>query len=187
MSEIPEPAFGAVPPPVEEDDAGETLDTSTLSRLRATRSRIGKGAEPLDVDVPGYDGQLVLRFVWTDLDQMAKTGPEIAKIKDPAQRTTAASADAIASACTEVLVRVEETDKAGIAHKVVKPLSTNGVPVTFGDKRLAFALGFDAPNNQRDMVIRTFNNTYALIDVAGELAEWLSDTTKSVNDQTLGE
>lgn len=175
---IPEAPLSPPAPLVEGEDLLSSLQPNILSGLRAKRDKLGAGAEPDFFDVPGYDEQLVLKFVWVPLKVLGKTGVELIKIKEPTEQTIAAAADAIVATCSEIFVRVDGD---------VKPLSTNNVPVTFGDPRVAFALQFPPVKDARSAVISTFGNEYALIKAANSLTEWLENTSTSVNERYLGE
>lgn len=178
MSEvIPDAPLSPPPPGVDGEDLVSSLQPNILSGLRAKRDRLGAGSEPDYFDVPGYDEQLVLKFVWVPLKELSRTGVQLIKIKEPTEQTISAAADAIAATCAEILVRVDKT---------IKPLSMNGVPVTFSDPRVGVALGFTA-TDARSSVVRTFNNEYALIKIANAVTEWLEDASKSVNERYLGE
>lgn len=158
------------------------IDHTILGTLRAQRAQIGAGANPLHLEVPGYDGRLVVAYKWTEPRALSRTAKQLSQIKEPTEQMVAASADTLVAACEEVFVRVEEN-----GNLVLKPLSTDGHPVTFSDPRLAYALGFEDPRNARDMAIRAFNNEYALMRQAGAVVEWLEDTTRKVNEDFLGE
>jgi len=177
---IPEVPLEAAPPALVEEDAS-AVQPSILTDLRARRSELGSGSKPLELDVPGYGGQLVLQFRWVTFKQLARTGTQLARIKEPTAQTIAAAADAIVATCSEILCRVEEN-----GARVVLPLSTNGIPVTFADPRVAYTLGFDPTQDARTTVIRAFNNEYALIDVANRVTTWLEDTSKAVDEEYVG-
>lgn len=162
-----------------ETTAAPAVDTSILGGLRQSRQKIGAGAKPLDITVPGYDDQLVARFRWTPVERLASTSKSLANIDNPATQRVAAAADALVQCNDEILVRVGGE---------LKPLSTNEFPVTFSDgERIAYALGFDKPDTARECVRRVFNNDYAVIDVASKLMAWLEDTSRRVSEEQLGE
>jgi hypothetical protein len=176
---IPDVPLDAAPPAlVTEDDTA--VEPSILNDLRVRRAKAGAGAEPLYLDVPNYDGKLVLEFKWVPLKKLARTGVQLAKIKEATTQTIAAAADTVVATCSELLVRLEgETE--------TRPLSTNGVPVTFGDPRVAYALGFPKAADARTTVVSAFNNEYALIDVANKVTAWLENTTLTGDEAFLGE
>jgi hypothetical protein len=165
-------------PSVPQNDA-PSVDQSILGGLRQARQKIGAGADPLDIPVPGYDGQLVIRYRWVPMEQLASTARSLVKIDNPTKQHIAAAADAHNQCCDEVLVRV---------NGELKPLSTNEFPITFADgERLAFALGFQKPATARECVQAVFNNDYALVDTAFKVMSWLEDTSRKVSEEQLGE
>jgi hypothetical protein len=171
------------------DDVVEEVKTDIFSELQAQRAKIGAGSPPLDLDVPGYDGKLVLRFTWIPIKQLARTGPQLAKIKEPTAQQVAAAADAIAATCSEILVRVDgKLESLSVLMVDPENPSANDIPVTFIEgERVAFALGFTKAPDARTTVIRAFKNEYALLDVAQRLSIWLEDTSKNVNEEYVGE
>lgn len=163
------------------------VEASIIGGLRQSRSKIGAGSKPLYLDVPGYDGKLVLRFKWIPFRELSSTSRSLSQITELTTQAVAAAADTVGLTCEEVCVRVPGADHTPEYPKGIAPLSTNGEPVSFTDERLAYALDFTAPDNQRDMVVRAYNNEYALIDQAAAVVEWLKDTSRKVDETFLGE
>ncbi|MGZ4530805.1 MAG: hypothetical protein ACXVXP_00465 [Mycobacteriaceae bacterium] len=169
------------PPTPAEEAQVETPSVlpSILGDLRSARAKIGAGADPLEVVIPGYDEKLVVAFRWVPITELAATSKQLQRIKEATAMQVAAAADTLVATCDEVKVRVEGE---------VKPLSTNGIPITFSDgDRLSYALGFPKPKSARECCVATFNNEYAMIDVAFKVMEWLEDTSKRVDSEHLGE
>lgn len=161
-----------------------SVELSILGDLRQSRKKIGAGATPLDIPIPGYDGKLVVRFRWTPMERLASTAKSLAKIDNPTQQQIAAAADALVQCCDEFLVRVNGED----GKTELKSLSTNEFPITFSDgDRISFALGFEKPKSARECVQAVFNNDYALIDTSFKLITWLEDTSRKVSEEQLGE
>ncbi len=148
-----------------------------LSQLRERRAKIGQGSDPLDLDIPGYGGDLVIRYKWTPFSELTATAPQLQRITQPTAQALAACADTLVAACEEVLIRVEGE---------VRPLSTDGTPIRFDD-RLADALGFDRTKTARQCAMQVFKNDYALIEQSEAVMEWLRGTSQEVNDTFLGE
>ena len=48
------------------------VEPSILGVLREARARIGAGAKPLEVTIPGYDGKLVIRFRWVPVKELSR-------------------------------------------------------------------------------------------------------------------
>jgi hypothetical protein len=158
------------------DTPQQTADQSIVSALRARRSKIGRGADPLDLAVPGYGGELVIRYRWVPLEELTVTAESLSEIKGQAELTIAASADTLVATCQEVFVKWDGE---------LKPLSTDGTPVKFDD-RLAYSLGIES-KSARQVATDTFSNEYSLIQTGNVVVEWLKDTTRKVNADFLGE
>lgn len=160
------------------EETPAVLDASILGQLRASRAKIGAGAEPLKLAIPGYDPEVVVKYKWVPLKTLTRTAQSLSKMTEMSEQAIAAAADTVVSTCHEVCVRI---------NGELVPLSTSDVPVTFGDPRLAYALGFGNPGNARQMAVLAFNNEHALINLAAEIVEWLKDTTRRVDEEALGE
>jgi hypothetical protein len=152
---------------------------SIATTLQTLRGQLGQNAAPLDLDVPGYDGLLVIRFKWVPFSEISKNSEALKKIGNRGVLAVAACCETLISTCQEFLCRSED----GELH----PLSQTDIPITFADRRLADALGFDPSMNVREYVKATFNNDYAVIDTANTVMEWLQDTSKRINKTLLGE
>jgi hypothetical protein len=159
-------------------DGGVTGDTqSVISSLRDLRSKLGSQAPPLDIVVPGYDNVLLLRCKWVPLKTLSEAAQGLDKITEPTELHIAAAADTLVTTCQEFVIRV---------GKEIKPLSQDGVPITFGDPRLPELLGFAPVESARAAVRAVFANEYALIETGNAVVEWLKDTTKRVNADLQG-
>jgi hypothetical protein len=152
---------------------------SVLDDLKRLRSGIGAGAEPIDLAIPGYKGRLVARFRWVPVDELAVTSKSLRAIKDPTQQQIAAAADALVATNDEILVKVDDK---------LESLQHQGIPVTFvnGDG-LTLALGLPKSNSARECVLAVFGNEYALLDLASKVMTWLEDTSRTVDEEHLGE
>lgn len=161
------------------EEATQSVLSSILGDLRQSRQKIGAGADPLDIAVPGYDGRLVVRFRWVPPEQLAATSKSLQAIKNPTAQQIAAAADTLVATCDEFLVRVDGE---------LQPLSTNEFPITFSDgDRLSYALGFPKPSTARECCQLVFNNDYAMGDTAFKVMTWLEDTSRRVSEEQLGE
>lgn len=149
---------------------------SVIASLREARNKIGANADPVRIAVPGYNGDLVIEYQWIPFEEISATSDSLSQIKDIADLNVAAAADTVVACCREVFVRIDGR---------LQPLSTNGTPVKFDD-RLAYSLGIEA-TTARATAIAVFNNEYALIETANELAKWLKDASVRVNGEFLGE
>ena len=149
---------------------------SVIASLREHRNQLGANSAPLELEVPGYDGLLLIRYRWVSLKDLSKNTENLQRIKESNEQNVAAAADTLIGTCDEFLVRVGDE---------LQPLSDNGVPITFGDTRLVGLLGFDTPKTVRDAVRSVFGNEYALIKTASVIIEWLQDTSLKVDQGFL--
>ncbi len=156
----------------------EDNDTlSVLAELRTLRGTLGGESKPLDLEVPGYKGLLLIRYKWVPYSQIAQNAKSLSKIEETAERQLSAAADVLVDTCEEFLIRVGEE---------LQPLSKNDIPVTFGDPRLPESLGFMPTDTARKACMRVFNNDYALIRTADVVTTWLQDTSRKVDADVLG-
>lgn len=152
------------------------MSATLLQQLRDRRQALVAG-RTIDLDVPGYDGDLVVRYRFVPYEELAAAGEALAKVKDPRQREVFAACDTLARCADEVFLRVGGE---------LTPVSEDGVPVKFDD-RLAEALGFDDPGSARLNVRETFAcNDYAVIAQAIEVSAWLQDGEANATEEAAG-
>lgn len=170
------PAPEAVTAPVSN---GLNVLPNVLDGLAKMRAQIGANAKPVDIAIPGYDGQLIARFKWVPAEDLAATAKSLAQIKNPTKQQLAAAADALVACNEEILVKVDGK---------LESLLHEGEPVTFSyGTGLLLALKLPPVASARDCVFAVFGNDYALADVATRLLTWLEDTTRQVDEEHLGE
>jgi hypothetical protein len=160
----------AVPP--NPDDAQSLLD-----QIKEQREDLKSGEHRLELDVPGYNGMLVVRYKpvrWDVIEQLTK---KVRKDKSGVSKNVLASTDTIIEACEEVLLRVN--------GELTSIPTGQGGPVQF-DSRLASALSFEA-ETARQVVAGVFPNEMGVIDHNVRYSRWLRDVTKEVDDDLLGE
>lgn len=171
------PAPAAVAAPV--DSNGLNVLPSVLDGLRSARAKIGANADPVDIAIPGYNGQLIARFKWVPANELVATSKSLTAIKNPTQQQLAAAADALVACNEEILVKVDGK---------LESLQHEGEPVTFSyGTGLLLALGLSPVSSARECVFAVFGNDYALADVCQRLMVWLEDTTRQVDEEHLGE
>ena len=159
--------------PVDESDV-----TSTLAQIREARKTIGAGADPLDLEVPGYNHLLVIRYKWIPFKELSSSSQRLSKIQDVTDRSIAAAAETVTKTCQEILIRVDGT---------LKPLAQEGQPAqTFASPELGTVLGFPVQQSARENARAVFNNEYALIDAGAKIVTWLEDTSQQIGETTLG-
>lgn len=182
MSDIPvsDPAPVDAQPVLVPASATEPVpdgDTSILASIRQKREKLGAGSTPVTLDIPGYDGELLARYKWVPLRTLTRTAQQLSAMSEPTEQSINAAADSLVATCQEILIRVGD---------VVKPLAKDSLPITFGDPRLAEALGFQHQSEARENCKQVFRNEYAVIAQGAQVVEWLQDTTRKVDGQALG-
>lgn len=160
-------------------EPGLGIDSSVLSTLRRQRAKLGAGADPIRLDLPGYDGNLVAQFRWVPANTLAATSKSVQAIKNQTAQNIAAAADAIAATNNEILVKV---------YGKLESLEHEGQPVTFSNgEGLCVALGLPKPRSTRECVEAVLGNEYALLSLAVKVMEWLENTSAEVDGAHLGE
>lgn len=173
----------AIEDEVRENDVGSV---SVLDSLREKRDKLGAEREPLQLDVPGYDGELVVEYKYIPYTIMRKRSQSILKQKPGAARDIGAACDTLVLCCQSIYMKVQD-QLVNIAE------TEKEVPTTFGDDRLGQALGFtfDQSNPQdgpaRQGVLETFRNEYSIFDQAMRVTKWLQNTHRTVDEEFLGE
>lgn len=155
---------------------------SVWDRLRADHERIAADRPPLELDVPGYHGTLVVRYRFVPLKDATRNAEKLARLKDIGEQALLSAIDTLILACQEILVRDPDTgDLRGLADD-------GDEPIRF-DERLARGMswtpgptGFTA----RAITRKLFSNDYALIQQAREVSEWMSESAQEIGDDFLG-
>jgi hypothetical protein len=155
---------------------GNGAGASHLDWLRA-RHEVIAADRHLDLDVPGYQGRLVVRYGAVPWSVVSKAQDLIAKPGRDGEGSLLAQVDFLVAACREVLVR----DAAG----ELAPIDPSGETRRF-DPELATLLGAGT-NNARALVRWIFANDPAVAVQAGEVMSWSIDTDADVSDDLLGE
>jgi hypothetical protein len=148
---------------------------SQLDRLKERRRRAREEREPLDLDIPGYGGELVARYRVLSFEEMEKLqdrGGKMARAAD-IEVELKITMDTIAAACVGIFLR--EDGK-------LRPL--NEVDAKFGDEpvrydeRLAEAVGVDSEGKVRILIRRMFPTELSIIGHLQRVSNWMS----GVND-----
>lgn len=138
---------------------------SVVSRLRELRESFSNDAH-VDLDVPGYRGELVARYVplaWDVIRGLAIRG-ERGKRNPDVGPTLAA--DGLANAVDGFFFR--EGDD-------LVPVTWQGDPVTQYGNALAAVLGIEGTESVRETVKAVFPDEFALVSHYGELMEWQAE------------
>lgn len=162
------------------------IEESVLNDLRRKRDTLGEARQPLKLDVPGYDGELVVEYKYVPYPEMRIRSQAILRQKPGAARDIGAACDTLILCCQAIYMRVNE--------RLVNVASEDReIPTTFGDDRLAEALGFSFDTQKKDHgparqgVLETFRNEYTIFNQAEKVTKWLQNTHSSIDEEFLGE
>lgn len=147
---------------------------SLLASLRAKREAIASERH-LDLDIPGYDGQLVARYgpvAWEVIDKIAE---RVNRSNSP-RADVHGAADLLIAACREILIR-QNDELISLNHAIA---DFGDEPVTYSH-RLDEVLGINA-GSSREVVIQAFNNDLALVPHQATLLRWLQESDQEVDE-----
>ena len=158
------------------ENGSQEIPASVFEELRQDHQKIGRG-QTVTIDVPGYHGNLRVRYKWVERGELTKRGRLLAKkTSDPDTLDILASCDTLITTCEELVVVVDGEEK-----------SLDDPPVTFlNSKMLTKHLGIEATGDPRETIRDIFNNDYALVKTAISLSRWLEDTSREVDLEALG-
>lgn len=166
---------------VVEDAADENGDLSAASPLDQLKQQYKEVQESrghtVDLEVPGYDGQLVASYRLMTTDEVERLVKRHNKIKSVTQRNLIVAMSILGAACEVISLRVK--DELQPLHEI-KELPT---PIKF-DKRLADALGFEATQSA-EVITAVFPTEWSVIEHYRRLSSWMNDTTKEDFDDFL--
>lgn len=165
--------------------AGSTGPQSIMDSLKAKRESIG-AQKFQNLDIPGYDGELVARFKrmkWEALAEIAERAEE-GRSK---RKALNGHADVIATACEELLIRRMQPggeEELTPMHELF-PDEFGSTPVRF-DPRLASFLNLDIDGTPtaRKVVFGVFNNDLAVTALHNDLGAWMQ-SSKSEEDEAF--
>lgn len=146
----------------------EVQASSILDDLRARRQEISQ-RKTVDLEVPGYDGKLVVRYRRLEWEELSKIGNRAEKSKNP-RKVLIAHVDTIVGACEEVFYRQVPGGPLVRLADVI-PDNEEGLPVKY-DQRLADFFGVEG-GSARKVCLAVFNNPLAVPIHHNELAEWM--------------
>jgi hypothetical protein len=153
------------------DEPNGSVPGSLLDRLRTHANEVQR-TRTLDLPVPGFGGDLLLRFKPLDVGQLERF------VESRSQGRTGQISEGIDAMCT-CCIGVYARD----AGKLIQLTDADG-PVRI-EHRLAVMLGMEIPIDStltaREVSIRLFgNNAFALGTFVDELATWMADPTAQV-------
>lgn len=172
LSEEPvTPLPGAIEPEENTSVAGSVLD-----RLRRKREAV-MNDRSVDLEVPGYDGEIVLRCKYLDMRVLSAIGQRVMKTeKDQAKRNIIMAQDALINACDEILVR-QDGELVGL----MQAWRDEDRPVNFSSPEVAEFFGFDA-KTARDCIMGVFGEKDALIaSVNMKYQAWVLGSTEDID------
>jgi hypothetical protein len=160
-------------------DASENGHRSHLDFLRARHTELARD-RTLDLDVPGYQGRLVVRYGAVPYATVARSARVLSEPGASADAMFASSADTLIAACREVLYRGEDGELEAIGPDA---------PYRY-DQKLADLLG-SATTTARQLVHWLFGGDEAakvrIGSQAGELVGWLQDVDSETTEALAGE
>lgn len=154
---------------------------SPLAYIAAKRAKLGAGADPLKVPVPGFDGDLILVNRWVPLRSLSQVAQNLTSIEQPMELRIAAACDTLQKTVTEILIRVPGPD-----GPVLKSLDPSGNPINFSNPAVATHVGQPDAKSGRENVEALFGNEYSLVNTADRVVSWLQDTSKKFDGEILG-
>lgn len=175
-----------------EAQAETTRQNNVLEEITRQREEL-QGQHHLILEIPGYNGLLGVRYNNIGTDITEKVGKKLRKelkARGGEGESLLTSLDTLINACDQIVVkdpdhpRVLPDDKG--EPTVWRPIDPdNPVPVRF-DRRLASILKFDA-GSAREAVLGVFGQEHAVVAQSLAVSRWLTDITREVDQDLLGE
>lgn len=160
--------------------------TSLLGALREQSQQLAN-EQTIDIPITGWHPiELVARYRFVDAERGHEIGKQIrddARYTDDTQRAEAGLIAVMVEACTGIYAR--EGDK-------LEPVDPDGAgaPCGYDDRLETFlhdAYGWEPTGTARGAVVLAFKgNWIAAVNHGRTLAEWMADTSKTI-EQLLGE
>lgn len=179
MSIETDPALTDGDPTLAEDQGGSPDDAraTLLNSLRASREEL-KADHYLDLDLPGYKGQLVARFRPFPLEKQERKMAEFQKASGKQPILLKAACDTLIDACEQLMLRSEEGSEPF-------PIDAEAMPLIAFDTRAAELFGFSA-NSARQVVIGLFPTEQAILAMNVRVSQWMQDVTRETDETLLG-
>lgn len=171
-----------------EPDPLQEEPKSVLEGIRRQREAM-LAENYVDINIPGYQGLLVCRYVSVDFTVTADISVRVAKpVKKQDERSLAylnGLIDSIAAHCDEFYAREKPNDDPVPLAKVLG--LEEGTKVRYG-ARLLEAVGQDVPEqiSPRLVVKMVFPRNEAIVAHAQALDAWLSTGSAEVDEELLG-
>ena len=159
---------------------------SVLDRVKAAHQRAAT-AKHLDVDVPGYGGDLVLRLGavgWDTTNEVIAKNRAAGTANTRAGRPTRgdwnAAADMVIRGTRDVMLRVDDA---------LEPISPDGA--TGINRDLMVLLGMEQRDTARECLLALFapanDPDMAILDVSHAFQEWLAEGDAEATAAAMGE
>jgi hypothetical protein len=162
---------------------GAVADPSIMESLRA-RHRELQEKEYVDLEIPGFRGELLCRYRLLDSREVAKIGKRARKQSgNDEDGALIATMDALISSCVEFYYRHGD----GSMHPLSQSISQDAPPVRY-DASLANFLGLDA-TTAREVCLGVFGGEGHDLSVllhGRQLQRWMADTSQDVSDDFMG-
>lgn len=158
-------------PTVEQEDFARNGDGTLLDGLRKKREGISKD-RTMDLDIPGYDGELAVRYGIVPWDELKVIG-EKAQESRARRKELMAHADTLIRACRTILLKNQTTGEMQPANEIIKEYK-DGEPVRF-DERLAEMFKLDT-KSARETLFAVFANDLAVTAQHNELGAWMQSS-----------
>ncbi len=182
-------------PPADILPAGAGSDANTeraslLDQLGQVRQEIKEQAEPLYLDIPGYKGQLWVRFRPFSISKTESKVRQMQKANNKRKPVLLAGAcDTLIDACEQVMLLPERFDgEIGEQGKNLIPID-DVVPVGF-EQRLAELFkvpGAGQMTQARQVVIAMFPTEQAILKMSVTVSEWLNgELNEETDEEFLG-
>lgn len=174
----------------DDDDIVETAvpTSSVWADLTREHAELAAERDPLYLRIPGYD-HLVARYRYVPLGQTKKSTKALMKIKDVTDATVFAAIHSLLLAIEELMVThpdgVKPVGRDGdeLFDLPLLALANPGDPPIQFDDRLCAGMGWDSGRAAAQIVRDLFaQNERAILEHAGELAEWTNGAAREVRD-----
>lgn len=176
MAAVPDldgPALDDKPVPAATKPAENALD-----RLKEKRRKVRRAREPLKLDIPDYDGDLVAAYRvldWPEMKALREKGNAMAATNDPGAELKV-TADTIAAACVGFYGQGRE----GLVPLNELKEEYGDEPVIYDD-RLADALGIET-KSVRTLIFEMFPTDLSIIAHLAEISRWM-ESSRSEDDE----
>lgn len=166
----------------QQEESTETRPRNELGRLRQLHKKLHE-KRTIDIDVPGYEGELVVRYHGLDWNDVSKIMTRIQSMKPVrkgvTERELFAMIDTMIAACEEIFWRDPETLKLSALDQ--------DAPLRFDVRLYRLFMDGEEPTSAREAVRRLFNNDMALVSHHGELVEFLNGASEGAAEDLVGE